>query len=177
MSSYRIARGSLKTPLANHDNPLQSKFLRQGDLLPEGMYSEADIASYLESGRIEEVDASARNVAEQAEVIRARGLWTVNPSILEGKSLEDLRILINEIDPNVDASTVETEEVAIQFLTQNWQPALAQTVPAASDRSRPEAMATVLEQKGGRPAVQTGTVAPSALDAARAKAQAPSSDD
>lgn len=58
-------------------------------------------------------------VVEEVEDPVARGPWRHNPDDLEGKSLDDLNIMVQEIDEDVEP--FETVEEAIFFLSQDYQ--------------------------------------------------------
>lgn len=181
-TTYRVIRGSLRIPRGATSRSFVSSgdFVHQGDLVPSDMFDERDIASWLDEGRIEVSDASPEQANSDAPV-RGRGRWTVDPSSLVGKSFEDLLIQIQEMDPDFDANSIENEQAAVRLLTSDWHPSFAQTVPAASDRSRPAALAlNKLEQTAlGGTATRSTTREPSpeaarALESAKSRAQAPS---
>lgn len=183
--AYRVVRGSLRLPRGTKGTGfLMSRrdMIVQGELVPPGLFTDKDIQSWLAEGRIEPAGVSVEQAAEAAEV-RAANPFRVDPSTLVGKTMEDLIIMVLEIDPDYDTDLLDDEQAAVQLLTSGWEPSMRQTVAPVSDKSRPEALALhKLEQaEGGGNAIKTGSremspEAAAALEAARAKAEAPAED-
>jgi hypothetical protein len=156
--------------------------IMQGDLLPEEVFPPEDIQSWLDEGRIERADVTVEQV-DKAERIRLANPFRADPSILVGKTREDLVIMVLEIDPDYDTDKLVDEQAMVTLLTSGWDDKFEQTIAPVSDRSRPEALALgKLHQEGGMPATSNNNPEMSAearsnLDAARAKAQAPKSEE
>ena len=179
--TYVVVKGCIRRPrVAGSGRTFVNRgdFINQGEVLPEGLYSEADIAGWLKEGRIQDIDLDAQTAAVVAETIKARGKWTVDPSTLAGKSMDEMLIMVMEIDENCD-EIFEDEASLVRHLTQDWSPEYNAIVPAASDRSKPQALAlNKLEQSESQGATSTGTPemsakAKEALDEARRRADAP----
>jgi hypothetical protein len=154
--------------------------IMQGELLPVGVFDSRDIRSWLDGGRIERADVTVEVAAEEQR-IRAANPFRVDPSALVGKTMEDLVIMVLEIQDDYDTDSLEDEQAAVRLLTSGWTPEMRQTVAPVSDRSRPEALALhKLEQENGQSATTSGQTemsseAAAGLEAARAAAQAPDS--
>ena len=181
---YRIIRGSIRTPRTK-DGPIltgRKGLIMQGELLPEGLFGEDDIQSWLNEGRIERSGLSVEQAEEAARVIAANP-FRADPSTLVGKTMEDLIIMVLEIQDDYDTDLLEDEQAAVRLLTSGWSPEMRQTIAPVNDRSRPLALALhKLEQENGQAATQSSNSEMSAealagLEAARAKAQAPSSEE
>lgn len=183
-STYRVIRGSIKTPRTK-DSPVISGrrgLIMQGELLPVGVFPADDIRSWLDGGRIERADVSVA-VATEEQRIRAANPFRVDPSALVGKTMEDLIIMVLEIKDDYDTDVLTDERDAVRLLTSGWSPEMHQIVAPVNDRSRPEALALhKLEQENGQSATHATTTemsseAAAGLEAARAAAQAPSSEE
>lgn len=183
--TYRVVRGSIRLPRGTKGTGfLMSRrdMIVQGELVPPGMYPDADLRSWLAEGRIEPAGVS---VAEAEEVIAVRGSnpFRADPSTLVGKTMEDLIIMVLEIDEDYDTDKLSNEQAAVQLLTSGWDPSMRQTVAPVNDRSRPVALAMHnMEQENGQSATRTGNSELSAkaqagLEAAKARAQAPQSEE
>lgn len=157
--------------------------IMQGELIPPGIYTDADLQSWLDEGRIEPAGVSVETAQEAAE-IRASNPYRVDPATLVGKTMEDLTIMVLEIDDEFDVDSLEDEQAAVRLLTSGWEPSMRQTIAPVNDRSRPEALALHnLEQDvNGGSAIKTGNrdlsaEAQAGLEAAKARAQAPESEE
>lgn len=179
--TYRVIRGAIKLPRAHTQDfiaNVRKDFVMQGELLPVDVYPEDDIQSWLAGGRIVAAGVSVAQAVEAAE-IRASNPFKVDPSTLVGKTMEDLTIMVLEIEPDYDTDALADEQDAVRLLTSGWDPKYIQKIAPVSDRSRPEALvANKLEQTEKETATSSGSTDMSAaaqagLDAARAKAQAP----
>jgi hypothetical protein len=154
----------------------------QGELLPPGIFTDYDIKGWLREGRIE-LAGVTMEVAEEAERVRVASKFRCDPSILVGKSMEDLTIMVLEIDPDFNTDNLADEQAAVQLLTSDWQPSMRQTMAPVNDRSRPQALALdKLEQVAGGSALHTGNTemsseAAAGLEAAKARANAPQSEE
>lgn len=138
--TYKVVRGSIKLPRPGGSKFIsRSQFVNQGELLPDGIFSSADIQSWLQDGRIELISDQDAPLLQSARV-EHRGKWTVDPSVIAGKSMETLLLMVLEIDPQYDTDSLENEGDVARLLTSDWKPSYASTVPAANDRSRPKAM-------------------------------------
>ena len=176
-ATYRVVRGSIKLPRdpkATRTFTTQGDFLKQGDVIPEGVLSPEQLRSFLKDGRIEILRPA------EAEAVKGRpktrGRWSVDPSALAGKNLEDLLVMVLEIDPDFDVSEMTTEADAVRQLTENWDPAFRDTLTRATDKSRPEQLKLKttgnevrvgMRDAGERP---MSDAAQRALERARAKA-------
>ena len=183
--TYRVIRGSIRLPRGTSGTGFimsRRDMIVQGELVPPGMFPDSDIQSWLNEGRIEPAGVS---VAEAEEVIAVRGSnpFRVDPSTLVGKTMEDLIIMVLEIDEDYDTDQLADEQAAVQLLTSGWEPSMRQTIAPVNDRSRPEALAMHnMEQENGQSAVRTGNrdlsaEAQAGLEAAKARAQAPQSEE
>ena len=177
--SYRVIRGCIKKPGGRKRSSVSSgDFYMQGDLLPDSEFGEADIQSWLDEGRVEPALVSPVQAAQE-QAITVRGKFCADPGSLVGKSLAELRIMIGEIEPNMDLESITDERIAVSLLTSDYDPRFKQPIAPATDRSRPEMLvAHDLEQgKDGTPATSSNAgramseKASEALEAARAKAQ------
>lgn len=173
---YRVIRGSIRLSRAKGGGQV-----RQGDVLPQDVGDAADIKSWLEGGRIERADMTVAQ-AEEVEAVRGSNPFQVDPGILVGKTMEDLIIMVLEIKDDYDVDLLVSEQDAIQLLTSGWQPSMRQTIAPVNDRSRPEALAlhNLEQQEGGGAVVgssdtQMSQAAAAGLAAARARANAPES--
>lgn len=182
--SYRVIRGVIRKPRGDSKRVFttQGDFFNQGELIPDGIFDEADIASWLEGGRIEPAQVSAEMAQEVIEKIRTRGKFRVDPSSLVGKTMEELLIMVHEIAPEIDANSIEDQRMAVALLTSDWDPKHADTIAPVSDKSRPEALrAHDLEQTENEPATRSdpgpapSKEAQAALASARERAAAPES--
>lgn len=181
--TYRVIQGAVRMPRnAKKEGTFvlrRADMVVQGELLPPGVFTQADILSWLAEGRIEEAGAPVAE-AEEQERIRNANPFRCDPSTLLGKTIDELLMMIYEIDDEYDLSAIETEQDAVRLLTSGWDPKYMQTVAPVNDRSRPENLALhKLEQdEDGNRAVKTDTTALSAeaqanLASAKERAQAP----
>lgn len=184
--TYRVIRGSIRLPRGTKGTGFimtRRDMIVQGELVPPGMFPDADIRSWLNEGRIEVAEVSIEQAEKQIELHNSNP-FRVDPSTLVGKTMEDLVIMILEIDEEYDTDQLADEQAAIVLLTSGWDPAMRQTVAPVSDKSRPEALALHnLEQEvNGGNAVRTGNrdlsaEAQAGLEAAKQRAQAPQSEE
>ena len=64
------------------------------------------------------------NAAKQpSQPVSTEGRWTLNPSALEGKSLDELNVMVAERDSSIEP--FETSEEAIAHLSQDYAPTAA----------------------------------------------------
>jgi len=187
---YKVARGVLRmprktptvgTPTRAFNN--SADYIKQGEVVPEGMLSPEEIASLLSGGIIEELTVAPGQSA--AVPVKSRGKWGVDPVTLVGKNLEELLIVVMQIDETFDVNELKTEADAVRHLTQHWDPAFREEIARSTDRSRPEQMkmksssdnrtASGVKDAGDRP---LSGAAEKALANAKARAQAtPEADD
>ena len=177
--SYRLIRGCIKKPGGRKRSSVSSgDFYMQGDLLPDSEFGEADIQSWLDEGRVEPALVSPVQAAQE-QAITVRGKFCADPGSLVGKSLAELRIMIGEIEPNMDLESITDERIAVSLLTSDYDPRFKRPIAPATDRSRPEMLvAHDMEQgKDGTPVTSSNPgsamseKASKALEDARAKAQ------
>lgn len=50
-----------------------------------------------------------------------KSIWNFDPASLEGKSVEDLQVLVAETDPNMDAEALASAQELIEWLTQDFE--------------------------------------------------------
>lgn len=184
--TYRVIRGSIRLPRGTDGTGFlmtRKDMIMQGELVPPGMFTDADIRSWLNEGRIEVAGVSIEQAEAQIELHNSNP-FRVDPSVLVGKTMEDLIIMVLEIDEEYDVDQLDDEQAAVQLLTSGWQPSMRQTVAPVSDKSRPEALALHnLEQEvNGGSAIRTGNrdlsaEAQAGLEAAKARAAAPQSEE
>jgi len=178
--AYRVIRGAIRLPRGKTTGFTMSRrdMVMQGELLPPGIFPEADIKSWLSEGRIALAGVSVE-AAQAAVEARAANPFRVDPSTLVGKTMEDLLIMVLEIDPEYDADSLESEADAVRLLTSGWEPSMRQVIAPVNDRSRPQALALdKLEQGAAGSALKMGSrdlsaEAAASLEAAKARAQAP----
>lgn len=178
--AYRVIRGAIRLPRGKTTGFTMSRrdMVMQGELLPPGIFPEADIKSWLSEGRIEAAGVSVE-AAQAAVEARAANPFRVDPSTLVGKTMEDLLIMVLEIDPEYDADSLADEQDAVRLLTSGWEPSMRQVVAPVNDRSRPKALALdKLAQDASGSALKMGNrdlsaEAAAGLEAAKARAQAP----
>lgn len=184
--SYRVIRGSIRRPRAVGRGSIvgtAKDFFVQGDLLPDGIFPETDIKSWLAEGRIENAMVSVDAARAAAEEIRARGKFRSDPASLVGKSLEQLRLIVLEIDADYDVSSLADQRDAVRLLTSDWDPRYADRIAPVSDRSRPEALVAHDLKQGehgeaatsSSPGREMSEKALAALASAREAAKAPES--
>jgi hypothetical protein len=145
----------------------------QGDLLPDGIFSELEIRSWLNSGRIAVAEVSVEQVAE-AVAIREANPFRVDPTSLVGKTMEDLIIMVLEIDEEYDTDSLGGEADAVRLLSSGWDPKFREPIAPVNDRSRPEALAiNKMEQsvEGDRAMRSTQTEMSDAASAGLARAK------
>jgi hypothetical protein len=173
--SYRVTRGAVKLPRASVGNvPLSQELIMQGDLLPNGIFSELELRSWLREGRIEVAEVSAE-VVDAAVRVRAANPFRVDPSSLIGKTMEDLIIMVLEIDEGYDTDALEGEADAVRLLSSGWDPRFREPIAPVNDRSRPEALAiNAMEQnvEGDRAMRSTNSEMSSEASAGLARAKA-----
>ena len=174
MTRYYVIQGSLRKPRAHRIASgigRAADFIRQGELVPEGIFSEGDLKLLLEQGWIAPVVAT---IPESEKPIEPVGPWSVDPKSLAGKTLEELLVMVTEVDPNYPVENLTNEGEAIRQLTVEWDPARAQNVPLSFDRTRPEDLA-VIRENNAKPAGsrEMSDEARAALERAKERAQAP----
>lgn len=183
--AYRVIQGAVRLPRGTEGTGFmlsRKDMVMQGELLPPGIFPESDIKSWIAEGRIEPAGVSVES-AQAAVEARAANPFRVDPSTLVGKTMEELLIMVLEIDSEYDADELEDEQAALRLLTSGWEPSMRQTVAPVNDRSRPKALALdKLEQDAAGSALKTGNrdmsaEAQAGLEAAKARAQAPQSEE
>lgn len=190
MSQYRVARGVIRKPrdpLSARKVATAADYIGQGEAIPEGMLSEAEIANLLATGYIEPIGLIAPGVLEPTV---KRGKWSVDPAALVAKSLEDMLVMVLEIDPDYDVAALETVTAAATQLTADWNPAFREAVALSNDRTRPAPLRStakvnrdgkVVEVRGARDVAEIpmSDSSKEILDRARAQAaqQAPGKGD
>lgn len=182
--AYRVVRGSIRLPRGTSTGFIMSRrnMVMQGELLPPGIFPGSDIQSWLNEGRIEAAGISVE-AAQEVVAALAANPFRADPSTLVGKTMEDLLIMVLEIAPEYDTDQLEDEQDAVRLLTSGWQPSMRQVVAPVNDRSRPQTLALdKLTQDASGSALKTGTrdlsaEAAAGLEAARARAQAPETEE
>lgn len=148
-ATYRLARGTIKLPRDNKSGrtfTTSGDFIKQGEMIPEGVLSDEQIKSFLATGRIELM--APAEVKQAAGMPKTRGKWGVDPTALIGKSMEELLVMVLEIDPEFDVTVIETEVDAVRQLTSDWDPAFREEIARSTDRSRPEQMKLKVSHDG-----------------------------
>lgn len=171
VQTYKVARGVIRMPRKPGNKrsfSTVSDFIRQGEVIPEGLLDEAAQRSLLADGRIELVGEVQ---SKQAGSLPARrGKWSVDPTALVGKDLEDLLVMVLEIDETFDVSTLPSVVEAVRQLTMDWDPAFREEITRSTDRSRPERLSTSGAKAGANPSMSDA--AEQALARAKERAQA-----
>ncbi len=157
---YRIKRGAIQLPRKQGGKRVHSaaQFLHQGDVIPEGLFPESDLKSYLADGRIEKVGLGADEAKRLTDEITQRSKWAVDPSSLVGKSLEELLVMVLEIEPGYDSDELKSEQDAVRLLTSGWDPKYAQTIAQADDRTEVRSLKLDQGNKPGLAVAQTGLI-------------------
>lgn len=139
-TQYVVKRGVLKMPRAAGSKDKQFSvsvdMVRQGELLPEGVFTKDDIAGWLRDGRIAVLGA-VDGPAASAVLPQRKSKWCVDPVSLVRKDMETLMAMILEIDEDYDFAGIKSEEDAIRQLSQDWNPAFAAPVAVATDKTDP----------------------------------------
>lgn len=175
MSVYRVARGVIRLPRtkgAAAKSPrlfnTSSDFIKQGGVIPDGLLDQDQIAGMLADGRIELIPQS--EVATSNPRPEQRGKWSVDPSALAGKGLEELIVMVMDIDGDYDVEQLKTPADAVGLLTSQWNPAFRTDLVKSNDRSRPEALRhNGVKNAGDKPLSDASA---DALERAKAAAQA-----
>lgn len=138
---YEVVRGSIKVPYVAEPGEksrrmnTSPRYLRPGEMLPEGMFTEEDIESLEKSGIIK---ASAQSKSSpRPRRLQRRGKWSVNPDTLAGKDQEALLLMVLEIDPEFDTDKLKTKEQTIAQLTKDFDMEFDVPVATATDKTRP----------------------------------------
>lgn len=168
--TYRVIRGSIRLPrTGDRKFVTRSNFITQGELLPDGIFPESDIASWLAEGRIAPATVTAEVLAAARERNLRKGKWVVDPASLAGKTLEDLLVMVLDIDEDFNVDLLKTEEDAVRQLTSEWDPVFAEQVSTSFDQSSVPAMGPDgVKDAGSKPMSQSAS---DKLEAARARAQ------
>jgi len=178
VTRFKVKRGAIRKP-GGKTFAKATDFLMQGDMIP-GMFSEKQLRSWERDGKVQVAEVTMDVAQAAEEAIKARSKWAVNPTKLVRKTFEELLIMVNEIDPDFDANSLEDEEACVALLTSGWDPRYSEVVAPATDRSRPEALAlhNMEQDVEGTRATQTSNTPQSqgaveAMARAREAAQAP----
>lgn len=164
---YKLVRGVIQLP-SDRRIVVQGDYIRQGQEVPEGLFSAEAIADLLKEGKIELFSPDEQNQAPGK--IENRGRWGVDPVSLAGKSFEDLLVMVQEIDPEFQIMQLVDEAAAIRQLTEDWNPAFSEDLAQSSDRSAPGVTSKGVRNLGGVP---FSPESEAALARARELAQAP----
>jgi len=163
--TYRVKTGTIWLP--------DTRQLPEGCVVPEGAIDETELAGLIKAGIVEEValdnpsgTAAPRGPApgkpirsapplDNTEVeipepspVPVKGKWNVDPALLEGKDLQDLLIMVMEIDPKWDLSTLD-EEAARFLLSKDFVPVFQEPVPEATAEPIDEAAREAAKNHGG----------------------------
>lgn len=125
-----VKRGSVKVP---NRKGLHPELLRQGQVVPEGMFPMADVQRLIEQGVFGEASAPAAPSAPA----KSLGKWRKDPATLAGKSLDELRIMVLEVDERYDLTEDLDEAALVRLLSKDWDPRVRQDTAVAKDRTRP----------------------------------------
>lgn len=131
---YQVAKGVLRIPrnfTGGSDNTFSRKsdFLNVGDAIPEGMIPETNLRQLLANGTVTRISSRQGVAAAQNEASKDVSPWNVNPASLGDKSLEDLRVMINEIDATFPLEALN-EDGARRLLTKDFDPSMIESSPA-----------------------------------------------
>lgn len=126
-----VKRGTVKVP---NRKGLHPELLKQGAVVPEGMFPAADVQRLIEAGVFGPKEAPAARAGARA---KPRGKWCLDPAALAGKSMDELRIMVLEIDEDYALTEEMTETQLIQLLTSDWDLRAKPEVAVAKDRTRP----------------------------------------
>jgi hypothetical protein len=127
MSILIVAKGTLKLPG-------QAVYLRRGDAVPVGAIAPAEACALLAAGILAEAEPSG--AAELGAPLEPAGRWTHDPAALAGRDADQLRAMILDGDPSIDADDL-SEAAMVQLLTSDFQPSRAPRSPTSVDRHRP----------------------------------------
>jgi hypothetical protein len=128
-----VKNGTLQIPRATRTS--RPTHIRRGEPLPEGALPPAEVQRLFSQGfLVESVPAQP----EPAGLPPVLGKWCRDPASLAGRTLEQLRLMAAEIDPDCGCEILN-EPALVQLLTADWDPAFALPHAASSDRSRPAA--------------------------------------
>ena len=122
MAQYQVAKGKIRIPKSD-----PTKYLNTGDLIPPGLIAPREIPRLLQLHLIREYEPLSPE-QNQARIVH-QGKWCFNPANLSGKSLEELRILVNAVDPEFPLDSLKGIDDATRLLSSDFDPALA-TAPA-----------------------------------------------
>lgn len=126
-TNYQVARGVIRIPssitgMQNGSFSRPNEFLRPGDAIPEGLLSDREIRQLLASRTIKQIATPRVAEAAQEAARRHLSLWSVDPATLGRKSLEDLLVMIQEIDPEYPLDQIPDDAAARRLLTKDFDP-------------------------------------------------------
>lgn len=156
---YRVAQGMLKLPG-------KREFIRQGEAVPEMIFSQPQLESLARDGIVELIPAQLS--ADEKKRLEHRGPWRMNPASLVGKDMEAMLLMVHEIDPNVDLALLQTEQMVVALLTKDWDPSIADELATSNDSTAPALNSKGVKDLGNVPMAES---AKTALERAREKAQ------
>jgi len=151
-TQYEVAFGALKVPAPEGKAKRYSKaeFVRQGEEIPEGTFTDEDMERFLKGGRIRAVRGS-QSARRSAPRKQQRGKWSVNPESLRNKSLTELRQMVVAIDPKFKVKSLRNKQEAIEQLTQDFDKVFEEPVaPHATDKTMPGVSLVSDETEGRR---------------------------
>lgn len=112
--------------------------LSEGEEIPEGLFDSDKLARLLAAGKIKRVGGDIEKdpepeigVGVEGQLIKEKplqpehrpvGPMNVDPAKLKGKTLDQLKVMIAEKDPRIDASAIKDEESAVKILTADFVP-------------------------------------------------------
>lgn len=127
-----VKSGSLQLPRAARNS--RPAYVRAGQPLPEGALPLGEVKRLLAQGIL--VESAPAAPAAPGGLPPTLGKWSRDPESLAGKSLEQLRVMAAEIDPDCGAEVLN-EPALVQLLTADWDPVFALPEARSADRSRP----------------------------------------
>ena len=113
----------------------------KGQVIPDGLLSEEEIATSLAEGRIVLVPESSEGVeggGDGGEGIPIAGTWNLDPATLADLTMEDLLVKVIEIDATVNVEQFETEAEVIAFLSADFDVTFEEEVPVIEPAIDPD---------------------------------------
>lgn len=129
MSELIVVKGTLKIPG-------EDRYVRRGETVPEGAISGEAALELIEAGILAE---SSEDGAREARGSRSRpaGRWAYDPAALAGKTAEQLRAMVLDVQKDLDVEDLDVPAL-LQLLTSDFDPLGGRAPEARSaDRHRP----------------------------------------
>jgi len=150
--SFYVKQGVVQLP--KKPGQLKPEQIIKGEIVPKGALSEEECQRLVKAGIL--VERSPESFAEMRSGLPpTKGKWNHDPASLADKSIEQLRILVQETDP-VDFSALnsaindmsETEQCGwlVQQLTADFEPVFQKTPDTSDDRTRQDPKSPALRR-------------------------------